>query len=221
MPPVVPVTEVGVDGGVGAEVQVVFLTADESPTVPGQTVGQQNHAALQDAVDTVPSRTTIRLYSTVERAIFPLSQAVILDAGRHIQLAGSAVQSIRLDAPVTSDVDGNRLQTAFIIDSSEGSVSFLRLRDFLFFDRVVVRGSISAAAQELGIPKPKASRWLKQLESTLGQTLIKRATRHAALTDRGEAFVELARELLALAGRAHQVGSGDQPSGTLRVSVPA
>jgi DNA-binding transcriptional LysR family regulator len=92
----------------------------------------------------------------------------------------------------------------------------LRLRDFLLFDRVVVRGTISAAAQELGIPKPTASRWLQRLEASLGQTLIQRTTRQAALTDHGRAFHQVTGELLAMARRAREAGSGAE----LRVSVP-
>jgi DNA-binding transcriptional LysR family regulator len=96
----------------------------------------------------------------------------------------------------------------------------LRLRDFLLFDRVAARGTISAAARELGIPKPTASRRLQVLEEHLGQTLLQRTTRQASLTDRGQAFLTAVRSLLVGAEAVRLAGTGDEPGGTLRISVP-
>lgn len=96
----------------------------------------------------------------------------------------------------------------------------LRLRDFLLFDRVATRGTISAAARELGIPKPTASRRLQVMEQHLGQVLLQRNTRQASLTDRGQAFLTAVRSLLLSAEAARLAGTGDEPSGTLRISVP-
>lgn len=96
----------------------------------------------------------------------------------------------------------------------------LRLRDFLLFDRIATRGTITAAARELGIPKPTASRWLKALEERVGHTLVRRTTRVATLTDRGRAFHEASRSVLAAAAEARAAATGDEPAGTVRVSVP-
>ncbi len=96
----------------------------------------------------------------------------------------------------------------------------LRIRDFLLFDRVATLGTLTAAARELGIPKPTASRWLQGLEARAGGTLIRRTTRSTTLTERGRAFHEASRALLAAARVAQTAATGDEPSGTLRVSVP-
>ncbi len=96
----------------------------------------------------------------------------------------------------------------------------LRLRDFLLFDRVATLGTITAAARELGIPKPTASRWLQAIEDRAGHTLVRRTTRTATLTERGKAFHVAALALLATAREARDAATGDAPGGTLRVSVP-
>lgn len=96
----------------------------------------------------------------------------------------------------------------------------LRLRDFLLFDRVATLGSISAAARDLGIPKPTAGRWLQALEERVGHTLITRTTRHQALSERGRRFHAAARAVLAAGRAAQAAGTGNEPGGTLRVSVP-
>lgn len=96
----------------------------------------------------------------------------------------------------------------------------LRLRDFLFFDRVATLGTLTAAARELAIPKATASRWLQTLEERAGQPLIRRTTRSATLTERGRAFHAAAQRVLSAARDARSAATGDEPGGTLRVSVP-
>ncbi len=96
----------------------------------------------------------------------------------------------------------------------------IRVRDLVFFDRLAVLGTITATARELGIPKPTASRWLAMLESHVGHSLVRRTTRHAALTERGRAFHERVREVLVTMRAAQQTVQAAEPGGTLRVSVP-
>jgi DNA-binding transcriptional LysR family regulator len=96
----------------------------------------------------------------------------------------------------------------------------IRVRDLVFFDRLAALGTITATAKEMGVPKPTASRWLAQLERRVGHSLVARSTRHAALTERGEAFHAQVREVLAAVRTAQLVASADEPSGTIRVSVP-
>jgi DNA-binding transcriptional LysR family regulator len=69
---------------------------------------------------------------------------------------------------------------------------FMRL-----FVRIAETGSLSTAAQSLGIPQPTASRQLKQLESLLGVQLVRRSTHYLALTDSGSRFLDDARAMLA------------------------
>lgn len=96
----------------------------------------------------------------------------------------------------------------------------LRIRELRFFDRLAALGSITAAAAELGVPKPTASRWLADLERKVGQPLVHRTTRQLALTERGRAFHERVSELLSMADAARRVAQDEQPGGKLRVSVP-
>jgi len=96
----------------------------------------------------------------------------------------------------------------------------IRVRDLVFFDRLAALGSISGTARELGVPKPTASRWLAVLEARVGQTLVRRTTRHVALTEQGEAFHARIREVLAALRQAQAAAQSTQPTGTVRVSVP-
>ena len=96
----------------------------------------------------------------------------------------------------------------------------IRARDLLLFERVAALGSITGAARELGLAKPTASRWLADLETKVGQPLVRRTTRHVALTERGEAFLERTRDILAAYAAARLVAYANAPAGTIRVSVP-
>lgn len=102
----------------------------------------------------------------------------------------------------------------------DGEFEQIRVRDLVFFDRLAALGTITAAAREMGVPKPTASRWLAVLEARVGYPLVKRTTRHAALTERGQAFHERVRELLALVRGTRSLMATDEPGGTIRVSVP-
>jgi DNA-binding transcriptional LysR family regulator len=64
------------------------------------------------------------------------------------------------------------------------------------FVRVVEAGSISKAADHLGMAKSGVSRRLAELESRLGVRLINRTTRRSSLTEAGRSFYEGAVKLL-------------------------
>lgn len=96
----------------------------------------------------------------------------------------------------------------------------IRLRELEFFDRLGRVGSITAAANELGLPKATASRWLAQLEERVGVSLVKRTARTIALTDAGEEFADRARSLFSAAHAARAAVHDEAVGGTLRVSVP-
>lgn len=96
----------------------------------------------------------------------------------------------------------------------------IRVRDLVFFERLAALKSITATARELGVPKPTASRWLAVLEARVGQSLVRRTTRHVALTERGEAFLGRVRDVLAAARLAQAAAASTEPTGTVRVSVP-
>lgn len=66
---------------------------------------------------------------------------------------------------------------------------------------VAERGSVGAAARELGMAQPNATRSLARLERRLGCTLLERSSRGSSLTAAGLMVVEHAKATLA-AGRA-------------------
>ena len=72
-----------------------------------------------------------------------------------------------------------------------------RFEQFETFVRVVEAGSLSAAAEQLGIAKSAVSRRLKELESRLGVQLMTRTTRQITLTESGRALYARALNLLA------------------------
>ncbi|MDP1919050.1 MAG: LysR substrate-binding domain-containing protein [Myxococcales bacterium] len=96
----------------------------------------------------------------------------------------------------------------------------IRLKDFVFFDRLAALGSITAVAKELRLPKATASRWLSTLEERVGRALFKRTTRSVVLTESGKAFGVRVREILTVVKAAQMGMLSEVPSGLLRVSVP-
>jgi molybdate transport repressor ModE-like protein len=94
---------------------------------------------------------------------------------------------------------------------------FMRL-----FVRIAQTGSLSAAAQSLGVSQPTASRQLKQLESMLGVQLVRRSTHDLGLTDAGKRFFEDARALLAdwEASIDTLRNAREELTGLIRVAVP-
>lgn len=71
-----------------------------------------------------------------------------------------------------------------------------RLSLLTTFARIAERGSISAAARDLGLSQASASRHLKDLEDRLGVQLVHRTTHALSLTLAGDACLADARMLL-------------------------
>lgn len=99
----------------------------------------------------------------------------------------------------------------------------LRLDDLTVFVRTADRGSLSAAARELGISPALASAAVKRLEGKLGQRLFARTTRSLRLTEEGEHYLLHAREALRLLKEGHDaLNQGKETvSGTLKIAAPA
>ncbi|MGD2130557.1 MAG: LysR family transcriptional regulator [Lysobacterales bacterium] len=72
-----------------------------------------------------------------------------------------------------------------------------QLEEMVAFVRVVEAGSISGAADQLGIAKSGVSRRLADLEQRLGVRLINRTTRRSSLTEVGRRYYEGAVQLLS------------------------
>ncbi|MDX2221580.1 MAG: LysR family transcriptional regulator [Rhodospirillaceae bacterium] len=70
------------------------------------------------------------------------------------------------------------------------------------FAAVARRGSIGAAAAELGLTQPALTRGLQRLEKELGGRLFDRSPRGVVVTAFGEIFLPYAQAILSEAGRA-------------------
>lgn len=99
----------------------------------------------------------------------------------------------------------------------------LRLDDLQVFVRTADRGSLSAAARELGISPALASAAVKRLEGTLGMRLLARTTRSLSLTAEGTQYLEHAREALRLLRAGHEalLAGKDSFGGTLKIAMPS
>ena len=95
------------------------------------------------------------------------------------------------------------------------------LSDLSFFAVLMKQGSLSSAAQELGITPPSVSKRLAALEARLGVRLLNRTTRRISLTPEGETYLtEGARVLDALDAVERAVsGAKATPRGLLKVSA--
>ncbi len=97
-----------------------------------------------------------------------------------------------------------------------------RLSLMATFVRIVERGSISAAARDLGLSQASASRQLAALEDRLGAQLIRRTTHNLSLTAAGETCLTDARALLqgwdSLAERLSETETGLK--GRLKIVAP-
>lgn len=96
------------------------------------------------------------------------------------------------------------------------------LNEIAIFAKVVQKGSFTAAANELRMPKSTVSMKISSLERRLGITLLKRSTRKLQLTAAGENFFRrttvgleeiLAAENALLAEKA-------EPQGKIRITTP-
>ena len=90
------------------------------------------------------------------------------------------------------------------------------------FVRVVEAGSISKAAEQLGMAKSGVSRRLADLESRLGVRLLNRTTRRSSLTDAGRTYYEGAVKLLSDVAELDAVVADSEASlkGRLRLAAP-
>ena len=90
------------------------------------------------------------------------------------------------------------------------------------FVRVVEAGSISKAADQIGMAKSGVSRRLADLEKRLGVKLINRTTRRSSLTEAGESYYRGAVKLLGDVAELDASIADAQTAleGTLRLAVP-
>jgi len=96
-----------------------------------------------------------------------------------------------------------------------------KLRSMAIFARVAETGSFRRAAERLGLSASVVSHHVTQLEKELGVQLLYRSTRHVALTDAGERFLEACRSMVESAENALAGLHEDEPAGRLWVVAPA
>ncbi|ARU05336.1 LysR family transcriptional regulator [Comamonas serinivorans] len=89
------------------------------------------------------------------------------------------------------------------------------------FVAVVDSGSITAAADLLGLTISATSRTLGRLEEKLQTTLLRRTTRRLELTEEGAAFLQHARAILASVDEAEEQMAARRmrPAGRLRIDA--
>lgn len=97
----------------------------------------------------------------------------------------------------------------------------MKPHQLLAFLAVAERGSIRAAARQLGVTQPAVTRTVRELEADLGVPLVVRSTHGVELTDYGRAFRVRARLLVEESRRAReelqQIRGG--MSGLVRVGI--
>lgn len=89
------------------------------------------------------------------------------------------------------------------------------------FISVVEHGSLTRAAEQLGLSQPTLSRQIAELESTVGTALFERVARGLKLTTAGDNLVEPARHMMT-AARALSMATASQDhalSGTVRITA--
>lgn len=95
-----------------------------------------------------------------------------------------------------------------------------RLTAASVFITIVQRGSLTAAAEILGMSRAMVTRYLNQMESWSGARLLHRSTRRLSLTPAGEHALTRCQQLLLLATEIEQSNQpkGEALSGLLRIS---
>ena len=101
-------------------------------------------------------------------------------------------------------------------------LSTINLNRLITFVAVVDAGSLTAAAERLGLAKSMVSKHMQLLEAEVGVGLLLRSTRKLSLTESGRAFYEASRQLLQQAEQAVEQARDGRvvPQGTLRVAAP-
>ncbi|AWH88477.1 LysR family transcriptional regulator [Limnobaculum parvum] len=95
-----------------------------------------------------------------------------------------------------------------------------RLTAMQVFVESVDRGSLTAAAERLGLSRAKASRYLAELERWLGIRVLHRSTRSLSLTSAGELALIDCRQMLQIQEKmmAARHDHASVPKGTLRIT---
>lgn len=107
--------------------------------------------------------------------------------------------------------------------SAVASFQFDNLEELRVLSAVIDAGSLSSAAEKLGLPARTVGRRLAALEQRVGQTLIHRSTRSMQPTAAALGLASDCREALGLLERAEDrmAGQRGELAGLVRVSLPS
>jgi DNA-binding transcriptional LysR family regulator len=96
------------------------------------------------------------------------------------------------------------------------------LNNFLFFARIVEHGSLTSAAESLGVAKSMLSQRLSALEKELGVQLIRRTSRRLQVTEIGKRYYAQCGVILKEVANASGIVDSIRrlPRGKLRISCP-
>lgn len=97
-----------------------------------------------------------------------------------------------------------------------------QLQALRLFVRLSEKGTFSAAASDLKIKQSTASKWIAELETELGASLVERTTRSVRITDVGNRVLDHARQVLSsFDGMKEELAAEHvEPNGRVRISVP-
>lgn len=97
-----------------------------------------------------------------------------------------------------------------------------KLNNMQVFCRIVELGTFAAVAREMNLSAMMISKYMAQLEDSLGVALLNRTTRQISLTEAGEVYFHRSRQLMEdfSALEEHTSQLGGQVKGTLKISAP-
>ncbi len=97
-----------------------------------------------------------------------------------------------------------------------------KLNNMRVFCRIVELGTFAAVAREMNLSAMMISKYMSQLEESLGVALLNRTTRQISLTEAGEVYFHRSKQLMddfaELDEHASQLGQ--HVKGTLKISAP-
>jgi DNA-binding transcriptional LysR family regulator len=90
------------------------------------------------------------------------------------------------------------------------------------FVKVVETGSFAEAGRQLRLSRSAISKYVAELEQSLGVQLLNRTTRHASPNESGQIYFERALTILSEIDAADEAVAQAQssPSGLLRINAP-
>ena len=99
----------------------------------------------------------------------------------------------------------------------------MNLKQFKYVLTLAYEGSFSKAAEVLNIKQPSLSQYIKKIEQEVGMELFYRTGSNVRLTDAGEAYINIGRQMLNLEHQLEEQFSdiSEFKSGTISIGISA